>query len=73
MKILALLCNLILFGRNVVTAKKLRAKKMRARKRKLFVLGLSLVGLVAASAAVCLDVVKKQKEKKTHFFYGSRF
>lgn len=73
MKILALLLNLLFFSRNVSNAKKMRAKKIRAKKRKLFVFGLSLVGVVLASAAVSLDLLKKQKEKKTHLFYGSRF
>ena len=73
MKLLALLFNMVFFSKNAFIAKKLRAKKIRARKRRLFLFCLSLMSLFLSAAVVSFDIMKKRKEKKNHFFYGSRF
>ena len=73
MKILSLLANLLFFSKKVSKAKKLRAKRARARKRRLVLLGVSVLGLALASTSISLKVLKHQKERNTHLFYGSRY
>ena len=72
MKILSLLASLF-FSKKLSKAKKRRAKRIRARKRRLALFGLSVLGIGLAAAKISLDVIKHQKERNTHLFYGSRY